>query len=120
MLSLTPLYLLAVLGLLIWIWQASLHAHEVAATAAVQACRAQDCQLLEGGAVALQRMRLIVNTRGGLALQRTYRFDYLDPRSEGEAPQQGFIILTGYHLDSVGFAANSGASDASESIRRKN
>lgn len=111
--SLTPLLLLAVLGLLIWFWQASLHAHEVAAAAAAQTCQAQHCQLLEGGAVVLQRMRLIRNTRGGIALQRYYRFEYMDYHRDSETPQQGFIVLHGYHLDSVGLATSyQGAKDA--------
>ncbi|MBI5461011.1 MAG: DUF3301 domain-containing protein [Gammaproteobacteria bacterium] len=96
-----PVILLIGVALVVWFWQQSLRARELAIHSAEELCRRQGLQLLDG-TVALNALRLRRNTRGHIALQRTYLFDY---SRDGDLRQQGFVLLLGLYLESAGLAA---------------
>jgi hypothetical protein len=83
-----------------WFWQSSLAARDCANAAASDACERLSLQLLDG-TVAFARMRLARDNGGRLALQRTYVFDYT---ADSIARRQGFVVLIGPAVDSVGYA----------------
>lgn len=95
------LFLLIGVGLALWFWQQSLRARELAIHSAEELCRRQGLQLLDG-TVVLNALRLRRTARGHIALQRTYQFDY---SRDGDLRQQGFVLLLGLRLESVGLAA---------------
>jgi hypothetical protein len=96
-----PLLLLIAVGLILWFWQQSLRARELAIHFAEDLCKRQNLQLLDG-TVVLNALRLRRNAHGRIALQRTYLFDYTH---DGDQRQQGFVLLLGLHLESTGLAA---------------
>lgn len=91
---------LAIVALLFtgWAWYASLAAREFANEVATETCRQAGVQLLDG-TVSMLRLRLARAADGGLALRRTYVFDYSE---HGHDRRRGFVVLTGRSLDSVG------------------
>jgi hypothetical protein len=93
--------LLGLLALLIAVasyWHDSLGAREQANEAAFATCRDTGARLLDG-TVAFRRLRAVRAAGGFLQLRRTYVFDYT---RDGYTRQQGFVILTGHEVDSVG------------------
>lgn len=93
--------LLAAVAALVWYWYSSLRAREQAARAAAEACRRQQLQFLDE-TVALQRLSLARDPRGRVALRRTYRFEY---SHVGDDRRQGFIIMVGATIETVGLAS---------------
>ena len=83
----------------LWFWQDSLAARESANAAAIEACRRLGLQFLDG-TVAFARVEL-VRVAGWLKLRRTYVFDYTATSIER---RQGFVLLTGRRVESVGYA----------------
>ena len=81
-----------------WFWHDSLGARESANAAAFEACRATGAVLLDD-TVAFRRIETVRVVGGSLGLRRTYVFDYT---RDGSTRQQGFVILTGRGIDSVG------------------
>ena len=81
-------------------WQSSLAARERANDAAIEACERLNLQFLDG-TVAFARLQLVRGSSGAVALRRTYIFDYTANSIER---RQGFVVLTGRRLDTVGFA----------------
>ena len=81
-----------------WFWYDSLGAREAANAAAMETCRSTGAALLDG-TVAFRRLRLVRVGGGSLQLRRTYVFDYT---RDGNTRQQGFVVLTGRTVDSVG------------------
>lgn len=94
--------LLGVIGaaLVVWFWQNSLGAREHANRAALDACTRMQLQFLDG-TVAFARLGLARNDRGHLCLRRTYIFDYTATSIER---RQGFVVLLGTRVESIGFA----------------
>ncbi len=92
------LVLLVLLGLLLWLWQNSLSAREVAIQAARDACRQQQLQLLDGS-VVLKRIKPERLTNGRLSLRRTFLFSYSE---DGLERKTGFVIMSGNHIEQVG------------------
>ena len=87
-----------VAGALMFLWRAGVEARGVAYHAAREACEQSGLQLLDG-TVVFKSWRA---GRGGdvrLALYRTYLFDYSE---DGASRRQGFVILRGRDIDSVG------------------
>ena len=74
------------------------YAPESANAAAFEACRATGAVLLDD-TVAFRRIETVRVVGGSLGLRRTYVFDYT---RDGSTRQQGFVILTGRGIDSVG------------------
>ncbi len=104
-LSWTILGLLA-LGLAgAWYWYDSLGARERANEVAFETCRSTGVSLLDG-TVAFRRIWPVRGDTGTLQLRRTYVFDYT---RDGNTREQGFVILTGRSVDSVGLQARPGA-----------
>jgi hypothetical protein len=93
------LALMCLAGALAWFWQDSLAAREAANAAALEACERLSLQLLDG-TVAFARLSL-TREHGWLTLRRTYIFDYTANSIER---RQGFVVLTGRRVDSVGYA----------------
>jgi hypothetical protein len=97
-LSWALLGLLAALIATAWYWHDSLGARELANDAAAEACRGSGTSLLDG-TVAFRRIQVVRVDGGPLRLRRTYVFDY---SRDGYSREQGFVILTGRAVDSVG------------------
>jgi hypothetical protein len=97
-LSWTLLGLLAALIAVAWYWHDSLGARELANEAAFDTCRGTGASLLDG-TVAFRRLRAVRVGGGMLQLRRTYVFDYT---RDGHTRQQGFVVLTGHVVDSIG------------------
>jgi len=94
------LALIIVAAAVAWFWQDSLGARERANAAATRACEEMGLQFLDG-TVAFARIVLTRATRGALTLRRTYVFDYTANNIER---RQGFVVLTGQRIESVGYA----------------
>ena len=97
-LSWTLLALLVLLVAVTWYWHDSLGARERANDAAFDTCRVTGASLLDG-TVAFRGIRVVRDRGGPLQLRRTYVFDYT---RDGYTRQQGFVVLTGHGVDSVG------------------
>jgi hypothetical protein len=93
------LVLLLVAAAVVWFLQDSLAARERANAAAMEACHRLSLQFLDG-TVAFARLAF-TRERGQLALRRTYVFDYTANSIER---RQGFVILVGRRVESVGYA----------------
>ena len=91
----------------VWFWQDSLAARESANAAAKEACERLSLQFLDG-TVAFARLAL-VRVGGVLKLRRTYVFDYTATSIER---RQGFVLLTGRRVESVGYAPGDVQPDA--------
>jgi hypothetical protein len=94
------LVLLVTAAAVVWFVQDSLAARERANAAAMEACQRLSLQFLDG-TVAFARLSL-AREHGRLTLRRTYVFDYTANSIER---RQGFIILMGRRVESVGYAA---------------
>jgi len=90
--------LLAALCGAAWFWHDTLGARERANEVALETCLATRASLLDG-TVAFRSMRAVRVAGGGLRLERTYVFDY---SLDGVTRRQGFVLLTGHQVDSVG------------------
>jgi hypothetical protein len=98
-LSWGALVLLLAAVAVVWFLQDSLAARERANAAAMEACQRLSLQFLDG-TVAFARLGF-TRERGQLAIRRTYVFDYTANSIER---RQGFVILTGRRIESVGYA----------------
>ena len=88
----------------LWFWQDSLAARESANAAAMEACSRLGLQFLDG-TVAFARLSL-TREHGWLTLRRTYIFDYTANSIER---RQGFVVLTGRRVETVGYARDEAA-----------
>jgi len=93
------LVFIAVAALIAWFWQDSLRVRDSANAAAIEACARLGLQFLDG-TVAFTHLRL-VRDAGQLRLRRTYVFDYT---AHSIDRLQGFAVLLGRRVESVGFA----------------
>ena len=92
-----------VLSLAYKVWQLSMDAREAANRIAKDACSRAVVQFLDE-TVAFAGFRLRRDERGRRRLLRTYTFDYT---SDGFERAQGFIVLAGAEVQSVGLAGHS-------------
>ena len=92
----------------LWFWQDSLAARESANDAAKEACTRLGLQFLDG-TVAFARLALVRVDGGFLQLRRTYVFDYTATSIER---RQGFVLLTGRRVESIGYAPGETQTDA--------
>jgi hypothetical protein len=81
-----------------WAWHANLGARERANLAALETCQRTGAQLLDG-TVAFRGFRPARGPDGRLRIRRTYVFDY---SQDGVTRRQGFVILLGDSLESIG------------------
>jgi len=105
LLSWSALALLVLAGVLAWFWQDSLAARERANSVAMEACERLSLQFLDG-TVAFARIGWTRVAGGWIALRRTYVFDYTANSIER---LQGFVVLIGHRVDTVGYASNTPA-----------
>jgi hypothetical protein len=96
----TALALLIIASALAWFWHDSLGARERANAAATEACERLSLQFLDG-TVAFARLQIVRGTRSLVGLRRTYVFDYTANSIER---RQGFVVMTGRRVDTVGYA----------------
>lgn len=89
--------LLMLLIALIWFWNESLSALELARDQGKKVCREANLQFLDD-TVANIRTRLVRNERGHRVLQRTYRFEFSET---GNSRLEGQLVLTGDQLVSL-------------------
>ncbi len=99
-LSWTALFLLIAAAAIAWFWQDSLGARERANAAAIEACERLGLQFLDG-TVAFARIGWTRDSSGWITLRRTYVFDYTATSIER---LQGFVVLKGHRVETVGFA----------------
>lgn len=97
--SFGTLALICLIAAVVCFWRHSLRVREFANAAAVSACERMGLQFLDGTA-AFAELRLI-REGARFRLRRTYVFDYT---AESIERRQGFVILSGLHVDYVGFA----------------
>ena len=83
-------------------WHSSMGAREAANRIAQETCSRAVVQLLDG-TVAFAGFRLQRDARGRRRVLRTYTFDYT---SDGFERAQGFVVLAGAELESVGLAGS--------------
>jgi len=83
-----------------WFWYDSLAARESANATAREACERLGLQLLDG-TVAFARIGFTRSRAGHVTLRRTYVFDYTANSIER---RQGFLVLVGRQVESVGYA----------------
>lgn len=107
----TPVVLIVV-ALVAWFWQDSLRVRDRANEAAIEACTRMALQFLDG-TVAFTGLRLVRDS-GQLRLRRTYIFDYTAQSIER---LQGFVVLLGMRVESVGFARNEVCRPAATTFR---
>jgi uncharacterized protein DUF3301 len=105
------LTLILLAAAVLWFWQDSLAARESANAAAKEACTRLGLQFLDG-TVAFARLAL-VRVNGWLQLRRTYVFDYTATSIER---RQGFVLLTGRRVESVGYAPGETQAPRPESV----
>jgi hypothetical protein len=92
------LVVLAAMLSLAWFWYDSLGAREAANAAALETCQGTGAMLLDG-TVAFRRLQTVRVAGGALGFRRTYIFDYT---RDGATRQQGFVVMTGHRVDTVG------------------
>lgn len=97
-LSWTLLFVLMALLGTAWFWYDSLGAREAANAAALETCGSTGAALLDG-TVAFRRLEMVRVAGGSVGLRRTYVFDYT---RDGATRQQGFVVMTGRSVDTVG------------------
>ncbi len=107
----TTVLLLLAATFVAWFWQESLRVRDAANSAAMEACTRMSLQFLDG-TVAFSHLRL-VRDEGRLSLRRTYVFDYT---SQSIDRLQGFVVLLGRRVESVGFAKMEQRAAASDSV----
>lgn len=96
---------LVAMALVAWFWLDSLRAREQANGAAMEACRRLGLQFLDG-TVAFARLRPVRGMDGRLTFRRSYVFDYT---ADSIARRQGFVVISGARVESVGFAQDAAA-----------
>lgn len=83
------------------VWHSALGAREAANRIARDTCSRAVVQLLDG-TVAFAGLRLGRDSAGRLRLLRTYTFDYT---RDGFERAQGFIVMAGPNVQTVGLAS---------------
>ena len=85
-------------ALLAVFWQDALGTRERANDAARETCISTGAALLDG-TVVFRSLRVVRGMGGRLAFERTYVFDYT---LDGQTRRQGFIVMFGRRVDSIG------------------
>lgn len=92
------LLLLAAMGGFALFWVDTLGARDRANVAARDTCAATGAALLDG-TVSFHRLRVVRGEQGRPAFERTYLFDYSE---DGVTRRQGFVVVCGRRVESVG------------------
>jgi hypothetical protein len=106
-LSFSLLSLLIAAAMAVAFWRDALRQRDVANAAAIEACERLNLQFLDGTA-AFTRWRVQRESGGWFtwSLRRVYVFDYTAQSIER---RQGFVVMLGGRVESVGFAASDNA-----------
>lgn len=104
----TEFIILIVVGLLIWFWQDSTRAKEIASTAGERACARLQLNFLDE-TVEFTALRLRRDKEGRIRLQRTYQFEF---SNDGSRRYGGRISMLGYQLESLSMDPYRDAGDA--------
>ena len=97
-LSWQTLLLLLVLLSVVAFWHSTLAAREAANIAASETCTVTGATLLDG-TVAFRSLRVVRGEAGRPQFERTYLFDY---STDGTTRRQGFVVVTGRHVETIG------------------
>lgn len=89
--DLSLLLILSLLGAVVWFWQDSLVARELAHSASQRACRQYGVQLLDD-TVALDGLWLRRDGTGKWHLERRYLFEFSE---SGVSRQRGLVVMLG-------------------------
>jgi hypothetical protein len=108
----TALVLLMLGAAVAWFWQNSLAARERANAAAIEACQRLSLQFLDG-TVAFAGLKIIRGTESLFSFRRTYVFDYT---ANSIDRRQGFVVLTGRRVESIGYARDDDAPRAAPAV----
>jgi len=81
--------------LLVWIWQISLRAREIAHQSCRRACQHYGVQLLDD-TVALEGLRLRRDRSGRVRIERRYVFEFT---STGATRQAGLVVVLGGRVE---------------------
>ena len=100
----TTLTLLLIAVLVAAIWHSGLRAREHANEVAIETCRRMNVQFLDG-TVAFSSIRPTRDAGGNFSWRRTYVFDYTE---DGMERRQGFVVLVGPSVETVGRAPGRG------------
>ena len=79
-------------------WNDTLSTRERANDAARETCVSTGGALLDG-TVVFRKLKVVRGLGGRLAFERTYVFDYT---LDGDTRRQGFIVMFGQRVDSIG------------------
>lgn len=79
-------------------WQDALGTRERANEAARETCASTGAALLDD-TVAFRSLKVVRGVGGRLAFERTYLFEYT---LDGQTRRQGFIVMFGRRVDSIG------------------
>jgi hypothetical protein len=92
------LLLTGLFGACAMFWHDTLGARDLANAVARETCESTGAALLHG-TVSFQALRIVRGDDGRPSFERTYLFDY---SHDGETVRQGFIVVRGRRVDSVG------------------
>ena len=101
------IFIVAILGGLIWLWLESTRVREIAVERARSQCHVNDVQFLDD-TVALARMRPARDGNGRLTLKRTYTFEY---SATGNDRQLGNITMLGQAVQRLSFSPGLAGAD---------
>jgi hypothetical protein len=93
----TPLALLLLIVLLLWLWRTGQDSRDTAIAIARETCQRQGLQFLDG-TPALQKIRPYFSGRAGPGIRRIYTFDY---SADGIGRRTGCIIMHNAQVSSV-------------------
>jgi len=93
----TPLILLLVIFLIVWVWRIGQDSRDTAIRTARETCERQGLQFLDG-TPSLQRIRPVFSRKTGPGLQRIYTFDY---SSDGIGRKTGCIVMHNTQVSAV-------------------
>ncbi|MFH2134824.1 MAG: DUF3301 domain-containing protein [Pseudomonadota bacterium] len=91
------LLVLAVLGLVVWVWLHSIRILEIAREAGRLICKQTGVQFLDD-TVASTKLQLARDSNGRRTLRRTYRFEFTET---GNTRREGEVVMLGARIESV-------------------
>ena len=86
--------LLLILGIIVWLWQSSLHYREYATRHCRRICNDLNLQLLDQ-TVILSGMSIVLSKRTSLRLRRSYNFEVSE---DGATRHKGCIVILGRNI----------------------
>ena len=100
--TLTELFVLLLIGVIVWFWFDSLKAREAGIAAARLACRREAVQLLDETVVG-HGLRFARNDHGHMVLRRGFDFEY---SVSGDDRRRGSVVIEGREVVLVDVSAH--------------